>query len=311
MSRPSGPTFFVLGAAKSGTTALCDAVARHPDVLFSAPKEPVFFEREYERGLDYYWQEYFSHWSGERAIGEGRVYNLYLAFVPERIRAAYPDARLLAILRNPVDRAYSHWWHRVARGYERRSFEEAVEDELRELEDGREFGPARDPEAWQGNFFPGTRGVHADVREVRYLEMGHYAEQLDRYRAAFDPSRIHVLRFEDFVRDPKLRLREVWRFLGVDPNAAEPRLRSKNTASESVKSRPAFLLERLAWRLGLDRLVPKGWRTKIRRVLSRSRPDRPPMSSSTRATLERHFRPHNHALGTLVDWESDRWSEGG
>lgn len=308
---PPGPTFFVLGAAKSGTTSLCRALARHPDVHFSSPKEPVFFEREYDRGLDHYRREYFAGWDGESAVGEGRVFHLFLPFVPARIHAHFPDARLVAVLRNPVDRARSHWWHRVSRGYERRSFGEAVEEELDRLRAGRRFEPALDPAAWERNFYPGTRGTHRDVRDVPYVEMGHYAEQLGRYADTFGRSRLRVLRFDDLVRDPAPRLRELWRFLGVDPAAAEPRLPEANTARETVKSRAAFALERAAWALRLHELVPKRWRTRVRRLLSREGADPSDPSPATREALARHYAPRLRALDPLVEWDATAWTEAG
>lgn len=300
MTRPADkPTFLVLGAAKSGTTSLCAALARHRDVFFSDPKEPVFFEREYERGLEYYWAEYFSGWSGQPVAGEGRVYHLYLPFVPERIRESLPEARLVAVLRDPVERAHSHWWHRVTRGYERRSFDEAVRDELREIESGRTFRAARSPELWARNFFPGTRGTHADVREVRYLEMGHYAEQLRRYLRLFPDDRLRVLRFEALVREPSTILAELFSFLGVDPTRGETTLPRRNVAEDTRKGRAAFLLERAAWALRLRDLLPEGLRAGVRRALSR-KAVKPPMPDEVRRRLALHYAPRQRELEELV-----------
>lgn len=318
MTRPPGkPDFLVLGAAKCGTTSLCAALARHPDVRLSDPKEPVFFEREYERGLAYYWERYFSGWRGEPVVGEGRVYNLYLPFVPERIRESLPDARFVVVLRDPAERAHSHWWHRVTRGYERRSFEEVVREELAELAAGDRFQVARDPEAWKRNFFPGTRGTHADVREVRFLEMGHYAEQLHRYSELFPPDRLRVLFFEDLVpegddrneADPSRRreeLRDLFVFLGVDPGEAPLDLPRENVSRQRVKGRTGFLLERLSWILGLGRYLPKRLRTTVRRKLSREA-ERPPLSPEMRRALLDHYARPNEELCRLVGRRPDAW----
>lgn len=314
---PDKPNFLVLGAAKCGTTSLCAALARHPDVFFSEPKEPVFFEREYEQGLDYYWEEYFSGWDGQSAVGEGRVYNLYLPFVPPRIRESLPEARLICILRDPVERAHSHWWHRVTRGYERRSFEEVVREELAELAAGDPFQVAGDPETWKRNFFPGTRGTHADVREVRFLEMGHYADQLRRYFDLFPTERLRVLFFEELVpegdgraeADPTLRreaLRDLFAFLGVDPEQAPLDLPRENVGRQRVKGRTGFLLERLSWILGLGRFLPKRLRTAVRRKLSRSA-ERPPPSPEARRALLDHYTGPNEELRRLVGRRPDAW----
>jgi hypothetical protein len=81
------PTFLILGGAKCGTSSIRYYMDQHPEVFFSTPKEPIFFEAEYERGLDFYWQKYFQGWNGECAVGEARVYNLYLPYVVDHIRA--------------------------------------------------------------------------------------------------------------------------------------------------------------------------------------------------------------------------------
>ena len=96
------PDFFILGAAKAGTTSLFELLKLHPDVFMSSPKEPFFFEYEYEKGLGFYSRTYFRGWNGQKRIGEARVSHLLLPFVPGRIRASRPEARLIAILRDPV-----------------------------------------------------------------------------------------------------------------------------------------------------------------------------------------------------------------
>jgi hypothetical protein len=115
-SRFASPSFFVVGAAKSGTTSLHVYLDQHPDIFMSKPKEPFFFEAEYDRGFDFYYRRYFGGWKGQREVGESRHRNLYFPFVPARIHAYNPEARILAVLRNPVERAISHWWHWYARG---------------------------------------------------------------------------------------------------------------------------------------------------------------------------------------------------
>lgn len=103
------PSFFILGAAKCGTTSLHAYLGQHPDVCVSDPKEPFFFEAEFDRGATYYFNRYFSHWAGERIVGEARHRNLYMPYIPERILRFNPRARLIICVRNPTERAISHW----------------------------------------------------------------------------------------------------------------------------------------------------------------------------------------------------------
>ncbi len=129
----NSPNFFILGAARYGTTSLYRYMQRHPDVFMSSPKEPKFFEAEWDRGADYYWRRYFSGWGGEPVVGEARPANLFLPYVPERVHRLAPDAKLVVILRDPVQRAYSQW--RLARldGLDPAGFAEAIEDNLASL----------------------------------------------------------------------------------------------------------------------------------------------------------------------------------
>src|SRR5204862_1223537 len=114
-SRMALPSFFVVGAAKSGTTSLHVYLDQHPDIFMSKPKEPFFFEAEYDRGPEYYYRRYFGGWNGQREVGESRHRNLYFPYIPARIHSYNPNARIIAVLRNPAERAISHWWHWYAR----------------------------------------------------------------------------------------------------------------------------------------------------------------------------------------------------
>jgi len=194
------PNFLVLGAAKAGTTSLCHYLAQHPDVFIPEVKEPIFFDAEYERGLDYYWKKYFSRWSGQPAVGEGRVFNLYLPFVPPRIRESIPDAKLIAVLRNPVERAYSHWWHRFSYRDEILPFHEAIRENLSRIARGILFEGGNGARLWRD----GLVHPHAMATTHRvYLDAGLYARQIRRYLDLFPASQLKVMFYEDLVSDPR------------------------------------------------------------------------------------------------------------
>ena len=100
------PNFLILGAGKSGTNSLYHYLGQHPDVFLSTPKEPFYFEAEYEKGLKFYWDTYFNGWNGQRAVGEARVANLFLPYIPQRIKESLPQSKLIVTLRNPTHRAH-------------------------------------------------------------------------------------------------------------------------------------------------------------------------------------------------------------
>ncbi len=113
MTEPRRPGFLILGSPKCGTTALARLLDAHPDVAMSTPKEPHFFDAHYERGFEHY-----ATWPAHGIAGEATPSYLLVPYVAERIKADLPDAKLIAILRHPVERAFSSWWMFHARGME-------------------------------------------------------------------------------------------------------------------------------------------------------------------------------------------------
>lgn len=130
------PDLFILGAAKCGTASLYNWLGQHSQICVSKPKEPVFFEAEFHRGLDFYWDKYFSHYQGQRILCDARHRNLYMPYVPDRIHSVNPNARFIVLVRNPIDRAYSHWWMFHRRSKDKDVFEAAVQDNLARLAKG-------------------------------------------------------------------------------------------------------------------------------------------------------------------------------
>jgi hypothetical protein len=152
------PNLFVLGAAKCATSTLHVYLGRMDDVCMSKPKEPFFFEAEFEKGLDYYRQAYFSHWRGERIIGESRHRNLYLPFVPERIKGINPNAKLIVLVRNPIDRAFSHWFHNFSRNSENLDFAHAIQADWQRIESGLQYESEEEIEKHKLHLIPRSPG---------------------------------------------------------------------------------------------------------------------------------------------------------
>lgn len=130
------PSFMVLGAGKAGTTSLYYYLAQHPEVFMCSPKEPPFFQTEYELGAEYYWRTHFRGYRGQRHAGEAAHHNLHRPYVTERIAATVPDASFIVLCRNPIERALSAYWHNVTRGVERSSFRGRHREESATAGDG-------------------------------------------------------------------------------------------------------------------------------------------------------------------------------
>jgi hypothetical protein len=206
------PSFFLLGAAKCGTTSLHHYLGQHPAVCMSEPKEPFYFEAEWALGPRFYRNRYFAHWQGEQVVGDARHRNLYLPFVPDRILSHNPSARLIAILRNPVERLVSHWWHWYSRAEEALGLTDAVAADLERIGAGRRYESAAEQERYARTLDDHGKGMYRS-----YVDSGYYAEQLARYVARVDRTRLLVLWFEDFVRDPQAVVASALGFLGLDP----------------------------------------------------------------------------------------------
>ncbi len=306
-------SFLILGAMKCGTTSLYRHLDEHPDVAFSEPKEPVFFESLWvpgAAGLALYRERFFGHWRGEAAVGEARTHNLGLPFVPARVHETLPEARLIAVLRDPVDRAYSEWWHLLSRGSVAHSFEEGIEENLARHARGQRFEGEAGARAWREGLLDPTRPT---TRYGLYLDLGYYAEQIERYRALFAEERIKVVFFEDLSRDPLAVCRDLWSFLGVDPDRPLDDTDARNPARDRVRSpRAARWGDRVARMPGkewIKRWVPEALLDLWRRFVDGRPARRPAMKAETERFLLDHFAPHNRALEALTGRALPGWFE--
>jgi hypothetical protein len=212
------PSFLIIGAQRGGTTSLFDALRRHPDVtgptagedFVRLRKEVHFFDKRFEYGIDWY-RSFFPLEARRRlarrrgadlVAGESTPYYLFHPEVPARVAASLPDVKLVALLRNPVERAYSHYQHRKRAGREKLSFEEALAAEERRLAGGDDLILVN--QRYRRHHF-----------HRAYFRRGLYAEQLERWLAYFPSDRLLVLRSEDFFERPAETYTEVLEFLGV------------------------------------------------------------------------------------------------
>jgi hypothetical protein len=199
------PNFFIVGAAKAGTTSLYRYLAQHPDTYMPKLKEPHWFSRVAKNPSQHVYPvtseaEYlnlFKDWRGERAIGEASPSYLWDRETPYRIRRQLPNSKIIVLLRNPVDRAFSHYLMDVRSGIQDKPFHEALVADR-----------SRCVKRW---------GV-----SHLYVELGQYRDQILRYQECFGRERVLVLFFEEIFSDPRASLEAFDRvlcFLGVDSRA--------------------------------------------------------------------------------------------
>jgi hypothetical protein len=265
------PNFLIVGAPRSGTTWLHRNLRQHPEVYMPRRKELHFFDRDYDRGLEYY-ARYFARARDETALGEATPSYLHRSYLAARIRQDLPGVRLIASLRNPVDRLYSRYWNAK---FHRRPFAAlSFEDMLRRA--------------------PGV------------FEVESYYDHLVRYYESFSRKAILILIFDDLLADPAGFLRQAYEFLGVRTDFAPSLISLRVNASAAkegfAKRRSLWHLQRVFTALGLGgtaRAIQK-WNTG----------DLPAMNADTRRWLINDiFREKNRKLAELIGRDLSQWNE--
>lgn len=291
------PNLFILGSAKCGSTTLHAMLDQHPDTCMADPKEPFFYETEYSKGQEFNRQKYFAHFQGERVIGESRHRNLYLPYVAERIYETNPEAKLVVILRDPVARAFSHWMMLHRNGDEDLGFEEAIHEDLARIRAGKLMTTPEEQQAHDENLErPGRR--HGIGIYRTYVDTGHYAEQIERYLKFYKKEQIHIVIFEEFIKDQAGHLNRLMDFIGLDPEKMGPINHTQEGAAPPQFFR-SDLVKKIVWHWGLAKLIPKPIKLWISKKGAQKAKERH-FSSEIVAELTEHFRPHNEALETLL-----------
>ena len=202
------PDFLVIGAQKAGTTALYAYLRWHPAIAGPFWKEVSFFDRHWSRGEAWYRGQFPLRRNG-RLVGEASPSYVFHPLAPERVYALVPDVRLVVLLREPGDRAYSQYQHEVALGREPLSFEDALEAEEERLE-GEVERLCSDPRAFSRAWWDHT-----------YASRGLYADQLERWFELFPREQVLALTTEELGARPGETYATVLSFLGAPPHALD------------------------------------------------------------------------------------------
>jgi hypothetical protein len=307
-SRMKMPNFLIVGAMKSGTTSLHQYLKQHPQVYVSPVKEPNFFalegstlafngaegkeqisrwiKRDFITNLEDY-RALFRGVSNETAVGEASPMYLYNPEAPHRIKHYVPEAKLIAILRNPVERAYSAFL------YMRRDGREPFSEFARALQ--AEEARIRDNWEWIWH----------------YQNVGFYQVQLRRYFDTFDRDQIKVYLYEDLRTDPVAVLQDIFRFLGV-ADTFSPNTSLRHNVSGIPKSGivPRYIFGRSRVKAALRPLVPERLRQHLSVSLkSRNLIEAPPLAPEVRRELIEIYRDDILGLEGLIGRDLSGWLE--
>lgn len=302
---PKKPDFFIVGAPKSGTTAMNEYLSAHPDIYIPPQKEMHFFGADlrfsgtfYRRDLPAY-LDTFAAWNGQKRAGEASVWYLYSTQAAAEIKAFNPEASIIIMLREPVEMIYSLYYQFLWDGNEHLpSFEQALA-----AEDDRRAGK---------NI---TRTTYL-TQGLLYRETAHYAGQVARYFEVFGRERVHVILYDDFAADVRACYQRTLAFLGVDPERIETDFAvvNANKYADSVAVRnilrdPIVRRAARAVRPFLPRAVYNALQdaqTRFRRSNTRFE-KRPPLNPDLRAALQREFAPEVERLGDLLGRDLSVW----
>jgi hypothetical protein len=307
--QPMLPNLIVPGAQKSGTSALHQYLRAHPQCVMSSPKEPHFFTRGFSRSdIDEY-RKCFADRDGKqdvRTVGESSTTYLSNPNVPARIRETLGgDVRVVIMLRNPVERAVSAYWHMHKRG-EERTIHEALSPESPNLENAvaSEFDSVQAADRSETIDTKTSNDAIGDRHfNFRYLRNSCYLDDLRRYTATFGSERIMVVLLEDLAAEPVGEFRRITKFLELDdivPACVGVRIketrvsrrgRIMSTAHQVARSLPGRALSVI--------------RPSLMRLTSLPRPTTP---RPIRASLESLFAPHNIELSSYLGIDlQKRW----
>ena len=298
--RTNHPNFFIIGAAKAGTSSLYKYLAQHPEIFLSPVKEPHFFSyREravFSKGpgdvdrfsdatpdLDSY-LGLFKNVANEKAIGEASTTYLDSLEAPGRIREFAPKAKIIVMLRNPVDRAYASFMHLRRDGVEPYAvFERALEQEETRIKN--EWSPL-----W-----------HYKARQFTH-------EKLARYYALFPKPQIRVYSYDKWRRDNAATLKDIFSFLEVHDAYLPDLSRSYNVGGVPKNEQMhRILLHQSVLKSIVKSIVPPGYRTLLKRRLLRANLQRPELSSKVRRELLSMYKEDIMKVQQLTELDLSHW----
>jgi hypothetical protein len=303
---PNGPApdFLIIGAPKAGTTALHSALAQHPEVFTTVPKEPKYWmcgdappphwtgPGDAHSQQEWIWRrrDYDALFEGAdpgQVRGESTPFYLWSWPAQRRIAEHLPDVRLIAVVRDPVDRAYSNWMHLWSDGLEKvADFETAFA-----LQDER-------IDAGWAPFW-------------RYRDLGRYGEQLQHLFRYVDPAHVLVVRYRDLVDTPAEAVNRVCRFLGITEGRVEaiPHDNARHFAQPGLRTRVLGPAVRAGARLG-QFAPPQVWRrasVPLVRGLQSGGGPRPKLAPEIRTRLLHHYEEDIELLSELTGEDFSLW----
>ena len=266
------PSFLIIGAAKSGTTSLYANLIEHPNILPSSKKEISFFQFMQDTRVSFY-KEHFPLKKKNFITGEASASYLPHKFIPKRVYDLIPNVKLITILRDPVERAYSSFFHKLRLGEQIiDDFEDTIDAEFRrmELEETK-------PELVLNN-------LNYDHPSFSYLKHGLYAEHLENWYKYFQKDQILILDTKEFQKFPDQVMQKTFSFLNIE--------KFEIKKLDPTKMKKLYSMN--------DERISENNKTESMNKTKLNVQTYPEMKSETRKRLQEFFKPHNEKLFSLI-----------
>ena len=239
------PNFFIVGAPKSGTTSFFKYLDGHPDVFMSPLKEPNFFSYDVieQQGLFYAekgvstlndYLKLFKEVTNQKVIGEASVSYLFYDGIAEKIKVFNAESKVLILLRNPVERAISHYEMDYRLGYVKKPLLEIIN----------------------------SNQISDKLHFQQYIELGLYSNQIKRYKNVFDERHLKIYLTDEFISDPRHVIQDLYHFLNISENYS-PDLRVSHNSYLNPKNRLIANIYRSKWLRSVAKNILPGKLTSV------------------------------------------------
>lgn len=285
------PTFIIIGAPKAGTTSLYHYLSEHPDVYMSEPKEVNFFSREEIEAQGLYYQDFkakdlksyeqlFDDAINKKAIGEGSVSYLFYPHTPQKIKAILPKVKNIILLRNPIERGYSHYLMDYRLGLVDLTYEEIV--------------------------FKTTKHENLDLYYQQYVELGLYYEQVKRYLDLFGKEQVKIYLQEDLRSDSMTVINDLYTYLNIDKSFVPDINKEHNSFSMPKYAFIQRLYSDQKVRTIMSNVLPN----KLKELLLNGlfeRVKKPKLDIKTKEYLSELYKPDIINLENMINMDLKSW----
>lgn len=301
MSEKKLPNFFLIGPPKTATTSLHYYLSQHPDVCMSEPKETRYLDNNYKDDLAGYFT-FFSHYTNENAIADASPTYAFLPFVADRIKKHFPQAKIIFCFRDPVDRAYSGWLMRCAKGNEKNSFIDALKLNI-EQRSKINFEGEEGLKEWLKD--QAALGGKNQIVYRTYIEGSMYAAQLKSYMQHFPENQIKIIWLDDLKKNLPGTLKEIFAFIGVDENYTDIKTEAINK-HKKVRLKGLFNLFGKDKVKGIKKYLP-GFMQELLKPILRTEIAKPEMNEVEKKFAYHVFEKDIEELERITKRSLENW----